>query len=55
MLPTSFGLKPYLHLLGFDRRCGRTGTVFGPGFLPTRSVRVTFLQAIGIFLLTSAD
>ena len=34
----------HLHLLGVDRLCGLTGTGFGPGFLPSRTVRVTFLH-----------
>lgn len=41
----------YLHLLGFDRSCGFTWTVLGPGFGPVRIVLRTVLQAI-VYLLS---
>ncbi|MGH6918751.1 MAG: hypothetical protein ACREJ0_13735 [Geminicoccaceae bacterium] len=41
---TAARMLGYLHLLGVDRLCDFTGTGFGPGFLPSRTVRVTLLH-----------
>ena len=40
--------RHYLQGFGFDRLCGLTGTVFGPGLGEVRTRRVVFLQAINI-------
>ena len=38
----------YLQGFGFDRLCGLTGTVLGPGFFPIRTLRGLVTQTITI-------